>query len=256
MSRNVTVLDSQGKRLDPCTREKAEGLLAAGRATLVEQEPLTIRLCYAVDLPPRKELAAEPPPGQGQRLLLHICCGPCATYPIDRLRELEFDVVGYWYNPNIQPYSEHQRRRECVAAYADSQGLSMIWEEGYEMASFLRQVSGQERIGQRCAICYQMRLSRAALAARDNGFDALSTTLLISPYQDQEMIRRIGEETCASYGISFFFENLRRGWSERGRLAHEHDLYQQRYCGCIYSEWESLDRSAWTASRLTGSTPA
>ena len=256
MTNRVIVLDSQGKRLSACSPEKASALLASGRARLAEQDPFTIQLCYAVDLPPRTEPRAEPLPGQGKRLLLHVCCGPCATYPINRMRELGFDVVGYWYNPNIQPYSEHERRRECVAAYAISQDLPMIWEEGYEMVGFLRQVAGNEHFGRRCAICYQMRLSQAARAARENGFDALSTTLLISPHQNQDMIRRLGEKAAEGQGIAFFFENLRRGWAERGRLAYEHDLYQQRYCGCVYSEWEAQDRTAWTASAPTHGKPS
>ena len=244
---SVIVLDSEGKRLNACSKEKARALLAAGRAKLVAQMPLTIQLRYAVHLPTRTAPRAEPMPGRDKRLLMHICCGPCATYPINRMRDLGFDVVGYWYNPNIQPYSEHERRRECIAAYANSHDLPMIWEAGYETVSFIRAVVGNERFGQRCAICYQMRLSRAARAARENGFDALTTTLLISPHQDQNMLRRIGEQAAEEQGIAFFFENLRRGWAERGRLAREHGLYRQQYCGCIYSEWEAQDRSAWTA---------
>ena len=181
-------------------------------------------------------------PTEGRSILLHICCGPCGTYPINRLRELGFSVTGFWYNPNIHPYAEHERRKECVAEYARTVGLPMIWSERYEMPLYFRQVAGHEERGERCGICYRLRLERIAQVARERGFDAFTTTLLISPYQQQTLIGSIGEELAVKNGVEFFFENLRRGWGERGRLAREHHLYQQQYCGCIYSEVEAAAR--------------
>jgi predicted adenine nucleotide alpha hydrolase (AANH) superfamily ATPase len=170
---------------------------------------------------------------------LHICCGPCSTYSIKRLREQGFDVTGFWYNPNIHPFAEHERRRECIQAYAREVGLAMIEWQDYEMTAYFRAVIGHEAFGERCALCYRLRLECTAEVARQKGFDAFTTTLLISPYQQQALIRRIGEELAAPRGLEFYFENLRRGWSERGHMAREHHLYEQRYCGCIYSEWEA-----------------
>jgi len=230
------VLDAEGDVLSPCSIEKARKLLREGRAFLVQSDPLTIRLPYRVVLPPMSKSA--PKPGEGKRILLHICCGPCSTYPITRLREEGFEVTGFWYNPNIHPWQEHERRRESMARYAEIVALPVIWYERYEMPQFLRAVIGHERFRQRCAICYRMRLEKTALVARANDFDAITTTLLISPYQDQRLIRAIGEEIAKTHGLEFFFENFRRGWAERGRLTREHDLYRQQYCGCIYSEWE------------------
>ena len=181
--------------------------------------------------------------GEGKRILLHICCAPCATYPVQRLREEGFEVAGFWYNPNIHPWTEHERRRESLVAYAQAVGLPMIWHERYEMPLFLRAVAGHEKFGERCRICYRMRLERAAQVAAEGGFDAFTTTLLISPYQDQALIREIGEEAAAQRGVEFYFENFRRGWSERGRLTKEYDLYRQQYCGCIYSEWERYNKA-------------
>jgi len=219
-------------------------MLANGKATLVSENPFVIQLPYAVPLEPRPEATPPAKPGEGKRLLLHICCGPCSTYSIKRLREQGFDVTGFWYNPNIHPFAEHERRRECIRDYADAVGLPMIEEEGYEMPAYFRAVAGHEAFGERCAICYRLRLERAAQVAQQRGFEAFSTTLLISPYQQQVLIRSIGEGLAHQYGPQFYFENLRRGWSERGHMAREHHLYQQHYCGCLYSEWEAAQHGA------------
>jgi len=139
----VTVLDAEGRELSPTSIEKARRLLAAGRATLVSETPFVVRLSYTVHLPPKPEPAEERPIGEGKSILLHVCCAPCGTYTVERLRELGFAVTGFWYNPNIHPWSEHERRRETLARYATEVDLPMIWAEGYEMPSFLRAVAGR-----------------------------------------------------------------------------------------------------------------
>ena len=185
-----------------------------------------------------------PPKGAGQRLLLHICCGPCATWSVQHLSAQGWEVTGLWYNPNIHPFSEHELRRETLMAFSQRVALPMQWEPGYEMPAFLRAVAGHEAFRERCQTCYRLRLERAAQAAAEGGYDAYTTTLLISPYQDQAAVRRLGEELGAAHGVRFHFENLRRGYAETPRLSREHNLYRQRYCGCIYSEWEALVRAA------------
>ncbi|NLG26436.1 MAG: epoxyqueuosine reductase QueH [Chloroflexi bacterium] len=187
--------------------------------------------------------------GAGKRLLLHICCGPCATWSVQRLRAEGWDVTGYWFNPNVHPYSEHERRRENLASFAGQVQLPVQWEPGYEMPAFLRAVAGHEAFRERCAICYRMRLERAARAAAEGGYDAYCTTLLISPYQDQAALRTIGDDLGSRYGMPFHFENLRRGYAETPRLSREYNLYRQHYCGCIYSEWEALEQSQARQSR-------
>lgn len=241
--RQVIVLDQEGTRLSPCTPERAERLLQAGRAIIVCREPLTIRLTYAVELPPAPQESRPGGIGQGKRLLLHICCGPCATYPVHVLRAEGYAVTGYWYNPNIHPYSEHAKRREALAAFAEKVQLPIIDEGDYDdMLAFFRAVVGRERFRERCLICYQLRLARTATRARAEGYDAFTTTLLISPYQDQAAIRQIGQELAEEAGVAFHFENFRRGWAERGKLTREYGLYAQSYCGCLYSEWEAAQQ--------------
>jgi len=229
------VLDAAGHRLSSTTEEKAHQLLAEGKARLICQEPLTIQLPYVVELPPKPEGG---PVGQGQRLLLHICCAPCSTYTLRRLREEGFDVTGLWYNHNIHPWTEHQKRADSLVRYASLVNLNVIWEEGYDMPRFLRAVVGHEEFRQRCRICYEMRLVRLARVARQQGFDAITTTLLISPYQDQATLHQLGNEIASTHNLQFYFENFRRGWAERNRLTREYGLYRQQYCGCLYSEWE------------------
>lgn len=240
------VLDVMGQRLSPCSFEKAHKMLAEGKARLVSEAPLTIQLPYAVQWKLQPEMRPEQKLGEGKHLLLHICCGPCSTYTIKRLQEQGFAMTGFWYNPNIHPFAEHERRRECMQTYAEEVGLPMIWWEEYEMPAYFRAVIGREAYGERCAICYRLRLERTAQVAHQRGLDAFTTTLLISPYQQQALIRSIGDELASQYGLQFYFENFRKGWSERGRIAHEHGMYQQHYCGCIYSEWEANGRRAVT----------
>jgi epoxyqueuosine reductase len=243
---SVRVLDARGRELSPCSREKADKMLAAGTATLVGRDPLTIALPYAVDAPNKGARMArgEPPPEVtvGRRLLLHICCGPCSTYPIGWLREAGYELTGLWYNPNVHPFQEHELRRDSAFRYAQIVGLDGLWDEPYEMPHYLRLVVGHERFRERCRLCYQLRMERTAQLAAQNGFDGFTTTLLISIHQDQAAIREIGEVMGRKYGVAFLFENFRRGWAERGRLARQYNLYAQQYCGCIYSEWERYAR--------------
>jgi predicted adenine nucleotide alpha hydrolase (AANH) superfamily ATPase len=236
--KKVRVVDSRGRPLSPCSPERARALVAQDKASIISEDPLTVQLPYVVELPPEPEPKRLQDVGAGRRILLHTCCGPCSTYTINRLREEGFWVTGFWYNPNIHPFTEHQKRLASIETYAISAGLPLQCAEGYEMLDFLRMVVGHEAHGERCRLCYEMRLTRTAEEATRQGFDAFTTTLLISPHQDQDMICEVGMAAAAQYGVDFHFENLRKGWSERGRLTREHDLYRQQYCGCIYSEWE------------------
>jgi predicted adenine nucleotide alpha hydrolase (AANH) superfamily ATPase len=240
----VLVVDVTGRPLSPTSHDKALRLVRAGKAAFVREDPLTIQLNYEVKIPVRSEPEPSPLIGQGFRLLLHICCAPCSTYTVKRLRELGFEVTGYWYNPNIHPFGEHERRRETLVDYAGAIDLPMMWEQGYEIAEFLRAIHGRERFRVRCQVCYRMRLERAAQSAARAGLDAFTTTLLISPYQDQAALKAIGEEAASRWGVQFFFENLRRGWVEHFAMTRDSQLYSQRYCGCVYSEWEAHKSTA------------
>jgi len=236
MGKRAIVLDAVGQPLAPTSAAKARQMVTTGRATLICADPLTIRLPYAVELPPPPPRPREEKPAvAGQRLLLHTCCAPCATYTVSHLRDEGFAVEALWYNPNIAPAGEHELRRAALERFATLVSLPVEWTPGYPAGEYECAIDGcPERPG-RCEACYRLRLGRAAQIARVQNYDTFTTTLLISPYQDQDLIRGVGEEMGREHGVAFYFENLRRGWSERGRLTREYGLYRQRYCGCEYS---------------------
>jgi predicted adenine nucleotide alpha hydrolase (AANH) superfamily ATPase len=169
-------------------------------------------------------------------ILLHACCGPCATYVVDALRSQGLEVSAYWYNPNIHPFREHRLRLEAMETFAQAAALPLIVEEGYDMLEYFRAVVGHE--SERCADCYRMRLAKTAEVARQRGIDAFTTTLLISPYQQLELIREIGEELGREHGVAFHYEDFTPGFRESHRMSRKMGLYRQGYCGCIYSEYE------------------
>ena len=119
--------------------------------------------------------------------LLHICCAPCANQCIDVLRTDGYAVTGYWYNPNIHPFTEYRSRRNCLRDYAASIGLPLIERNDYGLRPFVRAVA--EDIDGRCVKCYSMRLYAAAHEAKEGGFDSFTSSLFISPYQNHELLR-------------------------------------------------------------------
>jgi len=175
------------------------------------------------------------------KLLLHICCAPCTIYPARILREEGVDLLGFFYNPNIHPYQEYQKRLETLQDYKKSQGLEVLISEGYPLEDFLRGLVQRE--GDRCAFCYSHRLQAAAVIANKEGIRAFSTTLLYSRYQRHDLIREIGEQVARKYDLKFYYRDFREGWAEGQRSAREAGLYRQRYCGCIYSEKERFFKS-------------
>jgi len=227
------VLDAAGQPLSPTRAARARQLVATGRAILVGEDPLTIRLLRVVELPAPP--TAGPPVVAGQHLLLHTCCAPCATYTVGRLRDEGFTVTALWYNPNIAPAAEHELRRASLERFAELVDLPVLWTPGYPALDYDCAVVNCPERPARCEACYRLRLGRTAQVARAQGYAAFTTTLLISPYQDQDLIRGVAEEMGQEYGVAFYFENLRRGWAERGRLTREYGLYRQQYCGCEFS---------------------
>ena len=170
------------------------------------------------------------------RLLLHICCGPCAVYPVKELRSSGVEVTGFFFNHNIHPYTEYKQRLEAVRAYAHLVELEVVYRDQYLLEEFLSNVAGNPAT--RCGYCYRSRLEEAARSAAELGFPAYSSTLLYSRYQNQESIREYGEQLGERYGVKFHHEDFRRGWQEGINLSKEMGLYRQKYCGCIYSEKE------------------
>ncbi len=167
------------------------------------------------------------------KLLLHMCCGPCAVYPHQVLSR-EHEITGLFYNPNIHPYTEYKKRLDTARDFADNSGYKLITIDEYNLDEFLRNAAFRE--GQRCIMCYAERLERAASVAKSGCFDAFTTTLLVSPFQKHDLIRRIGEEAGKKYGVEFLYKDFRGGFKEGVEKSRELGLYRQPYCGCIYSE--------------------
>lgn len=169
------------------------------------------------------------------KILLHTCCAPCSVYCIQRLREMNIEMDVYWYNPNIHPYMEYKARRDTLKEYTKMINVNAIFEEEYGLREFCKNVVND--LENRCInYCYRVRLEKTAKYAKEHGYDAFSTTLLISPYQNHEGLKKVGEEMAQKYNISFFYEDFRPGFREGQAKAKELGLYMQKYCGCVFSE--------------------
>lgn len=176
------------------------------------------------------------------RILLHTCCGPCTLYPLDRLRQLSWHVHGFFYNPNIHPFQERQRRLDALHTVSSQRELPLIVRPEYELERFLRAVAFREE--SRCILCYSMRIEATARLARKSRFDAFTSTLLYSRHQQHTLIRSVAEDAARKHGIPFLYEDFRTGWSDGQGAAKAMGLYRQSYCGCIYSERDRYDRKA------------
>ncbi|MGC9965516.1 MAG: epoxyqueuosine reductase QueH [Syntrophobacteraceae bacterium] len=170
------------------------------------------------------------------RILLHICCGPCAIYPVSVLRGEDFAVHGYFFNPHIQPYQEFQKRLTTLESYAQTEDLPLIVRADYDLQTFFREVAFRET--NRCIYCYSVRLNSAASLAKKSRFDAFTTTLLYSRRQQHQLIVSIAEEASKNHGIAFLYRDFRLGWKDGQQRAKALGMYRQQYCGCIYSEME------------------
>ncbi len=168
--------------------------------------------------------------------LIHVCCANCLIYPLKGLREEGWKMTGFFYNPNIHPFQEYQRRLETVKQHERRAGVKMIYPDEYDLEEFLRGVVFREH--ERCRYCYYARLEATARTAKAGGFDAFTTTLLYSRHQNHSLIKEIGIGLEKRFSIPFYYEDFRKGWQEGIRESKAMGLYRQQYCGCIYSEKE------------------
>lgn len=182
------------------------------------------------------------------KLLLHICCGPCAITCVERLQDEGFEISGFFYNPNIHPGQEYLRRREGAQEVAVRMGFPLFFAEEddlqqeYAVEDYFRAVAFKEN--NRCLFCYKLRLKKLVQKAQEGGFDLISTSLLYSRYQKHDSIRAIGESLCALSAVDFYYTDFRSGWSRGITLSKRWAIYRQQYCGCIFSESERYLASA------------
>lgn len=190
------------------------------------------------------------------KILMHICCANCAIYPVKTLREEGHSVTGFWFNPNIHPSQEHKLRLDSLRNFAAKYNIDVIYDE-YEPVEFLKMfnptVMDLHNINidkieippdfipqhpERCKSCYSLRLEKTAQKAAKYGFNAFSTTLLISPYQDFEGITTISKAFADKYNVAFYLKDFRPDFRKAMTISKELSLYRQKYCGCIYSRAE------------------
>ena len=169
-----------------------------------------------------------------EKVLMHTCCAPCSVACIRMLREEEIEPVSLWYNPNIHPVTEYRARRDTLKEYAASVGMELIVHEEYGLRRFIEGIYPD--FDHRCGFCYRIRLEEAARTAKELGFQAFTTTLLVSPYQNHELIVQTAGQLAEEYGIAFLYRDFRPRFREGQQEARELGLYMQKYCGCVFSE--------------------
>jgi hypothetical protein len=172
------------------------------------------------------------------KVLLHICCGPCAIVPFEELSDQGHQVTGYFYNPNVHPLIEFRRRLKAAKVLQERVPIEVIYEEDYGLEEFLEAVAWEAGAPERCRTCYRLRLERAAHRAAEGDFDAFTTTLLGSTHQHHRAVLEVGRESARRHGVDF----VEADWRPRAGEGHERagnmQLYRQSYCGCIFSEYE------------------
>ncbi len=177
------------------------------------------------------------------KLLLHSCCAPCSSHCIEYLSQY-FNITVLYYNPNIYPEAEYEKRKaeqKRLICEMDTKYPVKMLDCDFESEKFYSAVKGLENCregGERCFICYRLRLEKTAIEAKNNGFDYFTTTLTISPLKNAQKINEIGEELAEKYCVKFLPSDFkkREGYKRSIELSKVYNLYRQNYCGCVFSQ--------------------
>lgn len=166
---------------------------------------------------------------------MHTCCAPCTVAPYRSIVATgNYSVSCLWYNNNIHPYQEYKRRFDTFKDWTGRENIDSIIIDDYSPEEFLKNVA--ERSNERCYYCYYHRMKKTAELAQKYAFDAFTTSLLYSIYQNHDLMKSIGEELAKRYGVEFFYQDFRTLWKEGIEISKKEEMYRQPYCGCIYSE--------------------
>lgn len=181
-------------------------------------------------------------------LFLHSCCGPCSSYVIEYLSQY-FDITVYYYNPNIFPLEEYERRLSTQIELVEKLGGAVMTESDYNPDSFYNAAKGLEaerEHGLRCTECFKLRLESTAKRAKEGQFDFFATTLTVSPHKNAELINEICNELAEKYGVRALPSDFkkREGYKRSIELSNEFDLYRQDYCGCEFSLKQRMEQKA------------
>jgi len=180
------------------------------------------------------------------RIFLHICCAPCLTVVQPSLESEGWGLTGYFYNPNIHPWREWERRLSTLRDYAPAAGIEVVFAEDYPLEDNL---SGLLASSPRCLSCYDQRLGATAKKASEMGFTHFSTTLMLSPYQDADLLRKAGEKAAGEHSVEFVYYDLRSRYHESISRSRSAGLYRQPYCGCVFSERDRYAHGGGAAGR-------
>ncbi|MBQ3705581.1 MAG: epoxyqueuosine reductase QueH [Clostridia bacterium] len=180
-----------------------------------------------------------------QKLLLHCCCAPCSSATLERIQQ-DYDVDIYYYNPNIEPESEFLKRageeERFIREFRPDGGVRVLVAE-YDHEAFEAIARGREHLperGERCYLCYELRMRKTAEYARAHGYDCFTTSLSISPYKSSRWINEIGGRLAEELGIPFLHSDFKKqnGYKRSIELSAQYHLYRQNWCGCVYSRQE------------------
>ena len=183
------------------------------------------------------------------RLLLHSCCAPCSSYVLEYLSEY-FDITVFYYNPNIYPDTEYEKRvaeqQMLINAMQVKHPISFV-AGPYDKERFYEMAKGLETVkegGSRCFSCYELRLSEAAILAKEGGYDYFTTTLSISPLKNAAKLNEIGQKLSEEYQVKYLFSDFKKknGYKRSTELSRIYGLYRQDYCGCEFSYLEAEKR--------------
>ncbi len=167
------------------------------------------------------------------KILLHICCAPCATAVLEKLRNSGYDVTGYFYNPSIHPWKEFKRRLDALKEWAPSVDLPVIYNEEYPLENNIRMLLGSDN---RCFSCFADRMKKTAELASEMCTGLFTSTLSVSPYQNHEFLKRAGEAAAAPLSVQFLYRDFRSSYKRSIQLSRDAGMYRQPYCGCVFSE--------------------
>ncbi len=174
-----------------------------------------------------------------KKIILHACCAPCASYPIEKLKQDGYELVVFFCNPNIYPFEEYEIRRKELKNYCKIKNIE-YFEDGWDSELFFKYVKGYENEpekGSRCTKCFYLRLEKTAIFAKENNIEDFTTTLTVSPHKNSNQIFEVGNEIAKKYDLNFIEYNFKKqnGFKISRQIAKENNMYAQNYCGCKFS---------------------